>query len=240
MSQYRPSPFANLTPVVKNLLIINCIVYFGVWMLGHSFTGLDSALSAFYFNSPNFKIWQVITHMVMHDPDNIAHLLFNMLALFMFGPMLEYSVGSKRFLNFYFICGIGAFAIYTLVQAIQVYHITGSVVIPNGDVRPFATNPAFQKLAEIYYVPTVGASGAIFGVLVGFAMLFPNVELLIYGIIPIKAKYAVIGYVLIELFSGINPGPKDNVAHFAHIGGAIFGFIMIKLWGLNRRNNYYN
>jgi rhomboid-like protein len=242
MSQYRQSPFANLTPVVKNLLIINVIFYFATWLLGHSgIIDLNSLFSAFYFNSPEFRPWQIVTHMFMHDPGSISHLFFNMLALFMFGPMLEYTIGSKRFINYYFICGLGAFLLYTLVQAVQVYHITGGVTIPNGDANAFADNVDYVKLYGIYNGPMLGASGAIFGILVGFAMLFPDVELYIMFIpVPVKAKYAVIGYIVIELFSGINPGPKDNVAHFAHIGGALLGFIMIKLWGLHRRDKYYN
>jgi membrane associated rhomboid family serine protease len=238
MSAYRQSPFANLTPVVKNLLIINIIFYIATLVLG-SHVDMVTLFGARYFNSSLFRIWQVITYMFMHG--SLGHIFFNMFALFMFGPMLEYSIGSKRFFNLYFICGIGAVVIQMLVQAIQVHNITGGFTISHPELDSsflqFGSNA--QKLYDTYNTPVVGASGAIFGLLVAFAMLYPNLEMMIMFIpIPIKAKYIIPVYILVELWLGIGQYGGDNVAHFAHLGGALFGFIMVKLWRLQKPNNY--
>lgn len=238
MSAYRQSPFANLTPVVKNLLIINIIFYIATLVLG-SRVDMVTLFGARYFNSSLFRVWQVITYMFMHG--SLGHIFFNMFALFMFGPMLEYSIGSKRFFNLYFICGIGAVVIQMLVQALQVHSITGGFVISHPELDSsflqFGANA--QKLYDTYNTPVVGASGAIFGLLVAFAMLYPNLEMMIMFIpIPIKAKYIIPVYILVELWLGIGQYGGDNVAHFAHLGGALFGFIMVKLWRLQKTNNY--
>lgn len=238
MNAYRQSPFSNITPVVKNLIIINVIFFIATWVLGSTQVDLVGLLSAFYFNSPLFHPWQIITYMFMHG--GLAHIGFNMLGLFFLGPMLEHTMGSKRFLQYYFITGVGALLIEWLVQGIEVHSLIGSFIIQHGDFTMYAGQPGFEKLQEIYRVPVLGASGAIFGLAVALAMLYPNVELYIMFIpIPVKAKYAVTGYVLIELFSGIGQFSGDNVAHFAHLGGALFGFIMIKYWRMQRPNNYF-
>jgi len=239
MSAYRQSPFSNITPVVKNLLIINVIFFVASFLLRNVFD-MDRWLAVYYFHSPNFKLWQIISYMFMHG--NIAHILFNMLALFFFGPILEHSVGPKRFLNLYFICGIGAIILQWVVQAIQIHGITGAFIIshPELDSSYMAFGQAAQQLYGIYNTPVVGASGAIFGLLVAFAMLYPNMEMMILFLpVPIKAKYIVPGYILIEIWSGIGQRSGDNVAHFAHIGGALFGFLVVKFWRLNRPNNYF-
>jgi membrane associated rhomboid family serine protease len=238
MSTYRQSPFANLTPVVKNLLIINVIFYLAEKILPHIHIPMVQYFSAFYFDSPFFRPWQIITYMFMHDPNSILHILFNMFALFIFGPTLESTLGSKRFFNFYFITGIGALLTNMAMQAYQVYRLAHTFTVL--DWSAYAGSPAVIQLQEIYTTPILGASGAIFGLLVAFGMLFPDVELMIMFIpIPIKAKYVVIGYIVIELFSGLGQFSGDSVAHFAHLGGALFGFIMIRIWGLHRGNNYY-
>ena len=244
MAQFRQSPFSNLTPVVKNLLIINVIFYIASWSLrsfiftinGYSYD-VTTLLSAHYFNSPFFKPWQIITYMFMHG--SIEHIFFNMLGLFMFGPMLEYILGSKRFLNFYFICGLGALAIQMAAQAYAVHQIVGRFTIPNGDYNLYADYPIYEHLKGEYQSVILGASGSIFGILVAFAMIFPNVEMmLIFLPIPIKAKYLVTGYIAIELFEGFT-GLQGDVAHFAHIGGALLGFIMIRKWGLHSRDKFF-
>ena len=135
MNYYRQSPFANLTPVVKNLIIINVLFFIATWVLEHYGIDLTSLFSAFYFDSPLFKPWQIITYMFMHA--GFWHIFMNMFVLFMFGPTLEYTLGSKRFLNYYFITGIGALAMQMLVQTIEVYHITGSFTIANHDLSLF-------------------------------------------------------------------------------------------------------
>ncbi|MBB3054695.1 rhomboid family intramembrane serine protease [Mucilaginibacter gotjawali] len=233
MSPQRQSPFDNLTPVVKNLLIINIICFLPFLVLDHSdprgpYTTL---MGGFYFNSPNFKPWQPITYMFMHG--GWQHILFNMFALFMFGPILEYAIGAKKFLNLYFICGIGAYVLQMLVQAIEVHNLIGSFTIaqPSLDASYLQFGDRAQALHDLYFGPLVGASGAIFGVLVAFAMLYPELELMILFVpVPIKAKYLIPVYILIELVSGFGQFTGDNVAHFAHLGGALLGFIMIKVW----------
>ncbi|MDB5024973.1 MAG: rhomboid family intrarane serine protease [Mucilaginibacter sp.] len=160
----------------------------------------------------------------------------------MFGPILEYSIGSKRFFQLYFICGIGAVAIQMLVQAFQVHGITGGFMIahPELDSSFLQYGANAQKLYDIYNTPVVGASGAIFGLLVAFGMLYPNMEMMILFIpVPVKAKYIIPVYILVEIYLGFEQFGGDNVAHFAHLGGALFGFIMVKLWHLQRPNNYF-
>jgi rhomboid-like protein len=170
----------------------------------------------------------------------ISHIFFNMFALVMFGGQLERIWGPKRFLTFYFVTALGAALIHTLVNAYQVHEITGSLTpIKDGLMTmqsTFSTADA-EALSQIYLGPVVGASGAIYGLLLGFAMLFPNTELmLIFLPIPIKAKYFVPLLMIGELYLGANNFQWDNIAHFAHLGGALFGFIMIMIWKRDRSN----
>lgn len=235
------SPFANMPPVVKNLLIINIIFFIATYALA-KIIDMNALFAAYYPTSPEFRPWQPITYMFMHG--GFAHIFFNMFALVSFGPMLEYTLGSKKFFNYYFITGIGAYVLYMLVQGIQIYTITGSFFIEHPELEAsyfnFGGQDVAQKLYSLYRFPMLGASGSVFGILVGFAMLFPNLEMMIMFIpVPIKAKYVVIGYIAIELFTGIGRFSGDNVAHFAHLGGALFGFLLIKLWGIKRPNNFY-
>ena len=245
----RLSPFAHIPPVVKNLLIINIIFYIATLMFGGPM--MTQVLGVHYFDSPDFRIWQVITYMFMHDYSSLFHILFNMFALYTFGSSIEYIMGSKRFLNFYLITGLGALALQLLVQSFEVYSITGSAV-NNGSFmvdslkRTISFNPDLiskdqaSTLLGIYLTPRVGASGALFGLLIAFGMLFPNAELFIMFIpVPVKAKYIIPVYVLLELFLGVKQFSGDSVAHFAHLGGALFGFILVKMWHLKRHDNFY-
>jgi membrane associated rhomboid family serine protease len=237
MNGYRQSPFANLTPVVKNLLIINCICFLPFLLFDHGDAGgpVSTLFGVYYFASPLFRPWQVITYMFMHG--GWTHILFNMFALFSFGPTLEYSMGSKKFFNLYFICGIGAIAFQWAVQAYTIHQITGAFTIaqPTLESSYLQYGGAAQKLFDIYHGSVVGASGAIFGLLVAFGMLYPNLELMIMFIpVPVKAKYIIPVYILLELYLGFSQFAGDNVAHFAHLGGALLGFIMIKIWRLQR------
>ena len=176
--------------------------------------------------------------MFMHA--NIQHIFFNMFALFMFGPTIEYTLGSKRFLEYYFITGIGAVILQMVVQSIEVHAIIGTFTIPNLNFGPYVNLAGFEKLKEIYSTPILGASGAIFGVLLAFGYLFPNVEMMVLFIpMPIKAKYLIAGYIVIELIGGFGQFAGDSVAHFAHLGGALFGFIILKFWRVQRPNNFY-
>ena len=244
----RLSPFANIPPVVKNLLIINVIFYIATLMFGGPM--MTQVLGVHYFDSPDFRIWQVITYMFMHDYSSLFHILFNMFALYTFGSSIEFIMGSKRFLNFYLITGLGALALQLLVQSFEVYSITGSAVNDGNFMvdslkRTISFNPDLiskdqaSTLLGIYLTPMVGASGAIFGLLIAFGMLFPNAELFIMFIpVPVKAKYIIPIYVLLELFLGVKQFSGDSVAHFAHLGGALFGFILVKMWHLKRHDNF--
>ncbi|MBE9584994.1 rhomboid family intramembrane serine protease [Mucilaginibacter sp. JRF] len=235
------SPFANMPPVIKNLLIINVICFIPFIVFKEPLLkDIYNNVSAHYFDSPMFEAWQPITYMFFHG--GWAHIIFNMFALYSFGTIIEYNMGSKRFFNYYFICGLGGVALQLLVQAIEVHAITGAFTIANPEsiesyVR-FGENG--QKLYDIYHGPMVGASGAIFGVLIAFGLLYPNAELMIMFIpVPVKAKYIIPVYIVIEVFLGVARFAGDSVAHFAHLGGALIGFGLIKLWGLRRNDRYY-
>lgn len=244
MQNFRPS-FQTVPPVVKNLIIINSIMLFITWVLGMRGIDLTDILGLHYIGSHDFKPYQLVTHMFMHG--GFLHLAFNMFALWMFGRVLESVWGPKRFFIFYFVTGLGAAIFYSLVNYFEFQYIAArmnpadvqAVMEHGAEILKQGQNYVGQagKLNLILNVPTVGASGAVFGVLLGFGMLFPNTQLmLLFPPIPIKAKYFVIGYGLIELFGGItNTG--GNIAHFAHVGGMLFGFIMIKYW--NKRSNHF-
>ena len=218
----------NTRSVTFNLIVINVIVYLITFTVGDKMYEL---FALFYPASPFFKPMQVVTHLFMHG--GFMHLFLNMFALFMFGMILERVWCPQRFLFFYFTTGIGAALSYIAWQAFIVHNFTGSI------------NPGPALLAQypdviaLYQTPTVGASGAIFGVLIAFGMLFPNTELYIMFIpIPVKAKYFVVFYVIAELYQGIEMSQGDNVAHFAHLGGALFGFLLVKYWG-RKRDTFY-
>jgi rhomboid-like protein len=231
------NPFGNIPPVVKNLLIINIIFFIATIMFERGGSSpLIEWLGVYYFDSPNFKIWQVVTYMFMHG--GFGHIFFNMFALFTFGSSLEYVFGSKRFLNFYLLTGLGALALQMLVQAMEVYSIAGSIRID--PLTYTSSDPeAIRTLSAIYYGNMVGASGAIFGLLIAFGLLFPNTELFIMFIpVPVKAKYIIPVYIILELFLGVYQVSGDSVAHFAHLGGALFGFILIKMWGIRRPGGF--
>jgi membrane associated rhomboid family serine protease len=224
--------------VVKNIIIINVLFYLATMALPQ----LEPLLAGHYFESPEFRPWQIITHMFMHSQQYFTHILFNMYGVYMFGSMLERYWGPKRFLTYYMICGIGAFFLHMGInywevsqlkaamsaeQLASVYELGYSALLEGKNF----SDPTMAKLNLSIFATVVGASGALFGILVAFGMMFPNTELmLLIPPMPIKAKYFVIGYGAIELFLAFRNSPTDNVAHFAHIGGMIFGFILIKYW----------
>jgi rhomboid-like protein len=233
----------HIPPVVKNLLIINVIFFAATFMFKDSQGGylLVEKLSVFYFDSPFFKIWQPITYMFMHSPENFMHIFFNMFAVYMFGGVLESRWGAKRFLNFYLITGLGALGLQWAVQAFEVYQIVGTA-IPGQTLYHLQNLTASQveTLSGIYNGPMLGASGAVFGLLVAFGMLYPNTELYIMFIpVPIKAKYIIPVYILFELTMGVAQVQGDSVAHYAHLGGALIGFILVKLWKDKDNNRFY-
>lgn len=237
----------NTPPVVKNLIIINVVVWVGTMLFIRMFkTDLTFILGLFPFSSPLFYPWQVVTHMFMHSTDRIFHLFFNMWALWIFGKVLESVWGGKRFLVYYMATGLGAMLLHLLVNYIQlapdiaalkaaysVDRINTSLL--NEILKP--GNP-FYGLGRALTIPTVGASGAVYGVLLAFGMLFPNTPLMIIPIpVPIKAKWIVIAAAVISLYLGLS-GQAGGVAHFAHLGGMIFGFMLIKYWNRFTRNFY--
>ncbi len=225
MNRFQFSGGSNLTTVVKNLLIINVLFFVATFILEQKGVNLNQLLGVYYFDSPNFRYWQVLTYMFMHG--GIGHIFFNMFALYMFGPILENIWGSQRFLYFYLITAIGAVVLQMGAQAIEMHILTGDFTRHAIE----ATQVIQDKVDTIYYSPVIGASGAIFGLLLAFGMLFPDAELYIFFIpIAVKAKYMVPVYIVLELFLGVAQFSGDSVAHFAHLGGALFGFIIIKIW----------
>jgi len=246
MQNFRPS--ANtIPPVVKNLIIINVLMLIATYILEMRGIDLTNIFGLHYIESPDFRPYQLVTHMFMHG--GFMHLAFNMFALWMFGRILESVWGPKRFFIYYFVTGLGAAALHTLVNYLQFHYLAGrmspetvQMVMTQGteifNQGKNFSDPAAGKLNLMLNIPTVGASGAVFGILLGFGMLFPNTELmLLFPPIPIKAKYFVAGYGAIELFSGIT-GMGANIAHFAHLGGMLFGFFLIRYWNRNTRNFY--
>lgn len=241
------SAFGNMPEVVKNLLIINGLFYLATIAFAPQGIDLGKILGAFYWDSLHFRPWQIVTHMFMHG--GFAHIFFNMFALWMFGTSIEKIWGAKRFLIYYLITGFGAFLLHYGVVAFQVQQLIPEVspdmlmeIKENGlsylQNRRNYTDPTLAQLNLFYNVPVVGASGAVFGILLAFGMMFPNTRLmLLFFPVPIKAKYFVIGYGAIELFSGIANRPGDNVAHFAHLGGMLFGYLLIKYWNNNQENS---
>lgn len=236
MPQYN-NPFGNLTPVVKNLLIINFLMFFATWVLD-TYVGKDltTYLAAFYPASRNFMAWQIFTYMFMHG--GLTHIFSNMLGLFFIGPILEYTFGPKRFLVYYFITGIGALLFQYAVQAYEIHMYTGSFLIKPEVIMMLP--PGHQAtVISILRDPILGASGAIFGLMMGIFLLYPDLKVYLYFLVPVKIKYLVPVYVIYELYSGLSPSVGDNVAHFAHVGGALVGFILIKAWGYQKRDNFF-
>ena len=220
-NQFRPQGFSILPLVVKNLLIINAIFYLGTWAADVAWhIDLSDYLGLHYIGASDFRPYQFMTYMFMHG--NFAHLFFNMFALWMFGNSIENVWGPKRFLIFYFVCGIGAGLTQELVQYIQLSDIVEHYQYVNLGNRSIPVDDYLNMLT------TVGASGAVYGILLAFGMMWPNSRIYIYFAIPIKAKWVVIIYGLLELFSGFSS--VDNVAHFAHVGGMLFGFLLIMYW----------
>ncbi len=211
----------SLPAVTKNLLIINVLCFFGAFVAQRYGVDLNHLLGLHFFLASDFNLGQLISYMFMHA--NFQHLFFNMFAVWMFGRVLEQVWGPKRFLTYYLICGIGAGLIQELVQYVEY----ATVLSDYQSVRTeLGVIPMQLYLNELN---TVGASGAVFGILLAFGMLFPNSEMFVFPIpMPIKAKFFVIGYAVLEFFLGVSGG--GNVAHFAHLGGMLFGLLMIIYW----------
>lgn len=231
----------RMPPVTKNLLIINILIYLVMTIFGREAT-LEHFCALHYFSSPLFNPAQLFTYMFLHG--GFTHVLFNMFTLFMFGPQIEWSLGSKRFLFYYLSCGIGAAFIQEGVSAIMLQKYISmytpeemAEIIRQGANLPRGygfSNPTLQNINSIVNTPMVGASGAIYGVLLAFGMLFPNQMIyLMIPPVPIKAKWMIVGFVVIELFLGLRSASllsTDNVAHFCHLGGMLVGYLIILYW----------
>lgn len=285
---FRPSRFDILPVVVKNLLIINGLFFLATVVLGRQGIDITPYLALHHWQSNDFGLWQFITHLFMHghvagvNPDyegGFMHLFSNMFALWMFGSILENYFGSKRFLTFYLLCGVGAALFHLGVYSYELNTFEQAY-------RNFKTNPTCKELSlfltqygstmdvefrsyleslhtqwldnpmnesfgqtaitllnqyQTAFVnqATVGASGAVFGILFAFGYLFPNTLIYLYFFFPIKAKYFVALYALFELYAGIRNSAGDQVAHFAHLGGMIIAFIIIKIWNKTHRSHFY-
>ncbi len=261
--------FKNLPPVVKNLLIINIIMFLAAYMLPSILQrsgielSLEDVLGMHYFASNKFNMAQMITYMFMHAPfPNISHIFFNMFALFMFGPILEHVWGGRKFLVYYLVTGFGAGLVQQLFWYIDLGGLFSAMngAIASGSAESLA--PFAEKLSHYYrmvgdvtqipvshlvdmkvelenHLLTVGASGSVFGLLLAFGWLFPEQRLYLMFIpVPIKARYFVAGYAVVELFLGVANFSGDSVAHFAHIGGMIFGVALILYW--RRKGKLYS
>lgn len=264
--------FGRLTPLVKNLLIINVAI-----ALIQAFFRIDLGqyLGLHFILAPEFKPYQFVTYMFLHSTVSIMHIFGNMFALFIFGPLLEQFLGQKKFLILYMVTGVGAGLFYTAVNYVEVMDVKRDVdayvanpssdefnrlLIEHGsnlnpqiydfvdDYSRNENNPQLKaqsvNLANQLYnlygkYNMVGASGAVFGILAAFALFFPNTELFLLFIpFPIKAKYLVSVYILYEVYAELQRAPGDNVAHLAHIGGAIIAFFLVRYWKA-KRNDFY-
>jgi membrane associated rhomboid family serine protease len=274
MNQYSPTSYRNLPTIIKNLLIINVLVFLAQSTIGKGgFIDMEDLFGLHHVKSPLFQPWQIITHMFLHG--NFMHLLYNMFALWMFGSELEDMWGPKRFLTFYFLCGIGAALIQLLWLWFQWHDLVNQFyavrVHPNADTfmafynqfgldqRPQAVsvlqnylsdpgnsgsaNEVVQYISNFTYAvisdPTIGASGAGFGVLAAYIYLFPNRKLYLYFVIGIQAKWIGLAYFGYEIFSAFQNNPNDNIAHWAHIGGGLVGFLLVLTWNRKDRKNFY-
>lgn len=243
-----------IPPITKNLLIINGLFFLATFVFEQRGIDLTVDLAAFYPESVNFKPWQIITHMFMHA--NISHIAFNMFALWMFGSAVETTLGFKKFLILYFAAGLGAFVLFNFANFIQIEQLKTSLLDMGIQPSDFLDKlklsdhgnnsfmipdtAAAHEIANYYITPMVGASGAIYGVLVGFGVLFPDAKLaLIFLPIPVKAKYFIPVMIAIEFFLGLENFAWNPVAHFAHIGGAIIGFLLVWRWKKTLRTQWY-
>ena len=216
-----------MPPVTKNLLIINVLCVLATYVVGLHKVDLNSLMGLHFFMADNFSPYQLLTYMFMHG--NLEHIFFNMFAVWMFGRIIEQVMGSKRFLFYYLACGIGAGVIQELVQWVHYMNLEHTDVARYGSELVYGKYVIQHGLAvDINMWNTVGASGAVYGILLAFGMIFPNEKMFIFPIpVPIKAKLFVIGYAIIELFL---TGSNDGVAHYAHLGGMLVGFIILLLW----------
>lgn len=235
MTQFRPSNFQILPAVIKNLLIINGLVFLAQITIGgeQGLINMDDLFALHSWQSPLFKPWQFITHLFMHG--NLGHIFSNMFALWMFGSILENLWGPKRFLIFYISCGLGA-ALFHM----GVLYYENQQLIHQFNALSFMEQQAVRKAFEAKLnEATIGASGAVFGCLAAFGYLFPNTYIYLYFFLPLKAKWFVLLYAGFELSMAINNSAGDDIAHVAHLGGALVGFLLVYFWNKKNRQTFY-
>lgn len=223
MERNQNSFFSSIPPITLNIIIINLILWLATIVFSRLGINLTNLLGLHFPGASDFHFFQFVTYMFMHDISSFGHIFFNMFAVFMFGRTLEMVWGPKRFLTYYLTTGIGA----GLVQLVVWFFIFNSVASANH----MSVFELIQRDPTVNYFITVGASGSVFGILLAFGVMFPNISLFIIPFpFPIKAKYFVIGYGVLELFLGISNFQGDNVAHFAHLGGMLFGIALLMYW----------
>ena len=240
----------NLPQVTKNILILNIVFFVATFILKSQGIDLISSFGAHYVNSPLFQPFQVVTHFFMHA--DILHIFFNMWLFLMLGAYLENIWGPKRFFIFYICCALGSFALYNIIGVYEIEALKNQLLkefdlneinnmIQNGEYNSvnFENNHMYHDYVVKSYTPMVGASGAIFGVLTAFAILFPNTEFRIYFLIPVKAKYFVGFYLLWEIYQAYQNNINDSTAHLAHIGGALVGAAIVLFWRKSDRTNFW-
>lgn len=238
MAEFRPGGFQVLPVIIKNLLIINGLVFLAQMTFQNTGTfSMENIFALHDVRSVYFRPHQLISYMFLHG--DFTHILFNMFALWMFGSVLENHWGPKRFLIFYLLCGIGAGILH-----LGVLYYENTLLIRDFTVQaPFLSEPEydrrFQELSFRINTATLGASGSVFGCLAAFGYLFPNSLIYLYFFIPIKAKWFVIMYGAMELYLGVRNSAGDNVAHWAHLGGALIGFLLVLYWNKTRRRHFY-
>lgn len=216
----------NIPVVTKNLLLVNIIAFVATWILQLRGLDLNDLLGLHFFMAADFQVWQLLTYMFLHS--GFTHILFNMFALWMFGVVIENVWGPKKFLFYYISCGVGAGIMQEIAQFFSFYFTISAQDPTVGFGELFAIG--HQLSTQLNGWTTIGASGAVYAILLAFGMIFPNERIFIFPLpIPIKAKWFVMFYVAIELFSAMSSS-GDNVAHMAHLGGMLFGYLMIRYW----------
>ena len=257
--------FQQLPQVTKNILLLNIAFFVASLILKSQGIDLEMTLGAHYVNSPFFEPYQVVTHFFMHSTNDFLHIFFNMWLFVMLGSYLERIWGQKRFFIFYFVSALGSFALYNMIGFIEIQHLKAQLaqqfdleqfnyflkhsVDLNGDLatqinsylidNQIAVTTEVNSYLSKSITPMVGASGGVFGIMTAFAILFPNTEFRLYFAIPVKAKYLVTAYFLFELYQSFQYNAGDNVAHLAHVGGAIAGAIMVLYWRKSDRSNFW-
>ena len=241
----------NIPQVTKNILILNIMFFVATLILETQKIDLVSQFGAHYVNSPLFQPFQIITHFFMHG--SILHIFFNMWLFVMLGAYLERIWGPKRFFIFYIATALGAFGLYNIMGVYELEVLKNQLVqqgfdlneinnmIRNGEYNQaaFIDNSSYHDYVVNSFTPMVGASGAVFGIMAAFAILFPNTEFMIYFMFPIKAKFLVGGYLLLEMYLAYQDNAGDNTAHLAHVGGAIIGGIIVLIWRKTDKTNFW-